>query len=71
MSVVASNGGAHGVGLGFAYQSYASGVHQVFLYACTGIVTGYEEHFQLGAVRVRGYLPFSFPKVSHFVFSMR
>ena len=27
VSVVASNGGAHGVGLGFAYQSYASGVH--------------------------------------------
>ena len=62
VSVVASNGGAHGVGLGFAYQSYASGVHQVFLYACTGIVAGYEEHFQLGLFGFGGYLPFPSPK---------
>lgn len=64
VSVIASNGGAHGVGLGFAYQSYASGVHQVFLYACTGIVAGYEEHFQLGLFGFGGiclFLPQSVP----------
>ena len=45
VSVVGPDSGAHGVGLAFAHQSHASGIHQVFQHTGSGVVAGDKEHF--------------------------
>ena len=45
VAVVGADGGAYRVGLAFANHACAVVVHQVLLYACAGVVTGYEEKF--------------------------
>ena len=79
VSVVGTDGSAHGVRFGFTYQSGTVGIHQVLQHAGSGVVTRNKEHlharlfgFGLACLLLAQHVPLRFIKAIGFhLFAVR